>query len=440
MPTDSQANAAERAREVMAVAVEARLPRLIDMTQQLVRVASPNPPNDTTAIAAVTEQLLAGIPGVDVRRVEPEPGIVSLVARVRGSGPGRRLIFNGHLDTFPVGDGAGWTVPALSGALREGRLYGRGVSDMKGGVACSILAAGLLAECAHAWPGEVVLTLAADEESMGSLGTGYLLEHIPEAKGDANICGDAGSPMVARFGEKGLLWIEVVAHGTAAHGAHVHKGVNAIDRLRQALDTVKDLERLAVEAPAAVTSAIATAGPLSERLSGAGESDTLSRVTVNIGTIRGGVSANLVPAHATAEADIRLPVGITTAWLETKLDAALRQLDGVTWRVLRRFEPNFTDPDHEIVVRVRNAAAEVLDTWPAVNMRVGASDSRWYRMHGVPSVVYGLTPFNMGGPDEHILLDELKAVAKVHALAAFDFLTIRPLSLERPSHGEAVRR
>ena len=58
-------------------------------------------------------------------------------------------------------------------------------------------------------------------------------------------------------------------------------------------------------------------------------------------------------------------------------------------------------------------------------MRVGGSDSRWYRHHGVPTVVYGLTPFNMGAADEHILVDELKPVAKVHTLAAFDFLTDR---------------
>ena len=104
------------------------------MTQALVRVASPNPPSNTAAIAKATEALLAIIPGIEVRRVEPEPGIVSLVARLRGKGPGRRLIFNGHLDTFPIGEEAGWTVPPLSGDLREGRLYGRGVSDMKGGL------------------------------------------------------------------------------------------------------------------------------------------------------------------------------------------------------------------------------------------------------------------------------------------------------------------
>ena len=419
MPTSSGV------REVLAQEVERNLPRLIEMTQALVRVASPNPPSNTTAIAKATQELLATIPALEVRAVEPEPGIVSLFARLHGKKPGRRLIFNGHLDTFPIGDEAGWTVSPLSSDLREGRLYGRGVADMKGGLACSILAAALLAEHADAWRGEVVLTLAGDEENMGSLGTGHLLKTIPEARGDANICGDVGSPKVVRFGEKGLLWLDVEAKGAAAHGAHVHKGINAIDRLRTALDRVKDLERLPVDMPAAVKDAIAAAAPISEPLSGAGESDTLSRVTVNIGTIAGGVSPNLVPSEARAQCDIRLPVGTTTAQLLESLEAALRPLEGVTWHPIRSFEPNFTDPADEIVSRVRDVAEEVLGTAPAVNMRVGGSDSRWYRQHGVPTVVYGLTPFNMGAADEHILVDELKAVAKVHTLAAFDFLTNR---------------
>jgi succinyl-diaminopimelate desuccinylase len=417
--------AAPGVRKALADEAERSLPRLVDMTQALVRVASPNPPGDTAAAAEVAKGLLGLIPGIEIQRVEPEPGIVSLVARVRAKRSGRRLIFNGHLDTFPVGDSAGWSVPPLSGALLDGRLYGRGVSDMKGGVACSILAAALLAEHADAWSGEVVLTLAGDEESMGSLGTGYLLNAVPEARGDANICGDVGSPMVVRFGEKGLLWIEVEARGVAAHGAHVHKGVNAIDRLRAALDRVKELERLPVAAPVAVTRAIADASSISEAISGAGEAATLARVTVNIGTIEGGVSPNLVPTHALARVDIRLPVGITTAVLQETLDVWLGPMEGVTWRLLRRFEPSFTDPGHEIISRVRAVAEEVLGTVPAVNMRVGGSDSRWYRMHGVPTVVYGLTPFNLGGPDEHILVDELKAVVKVHTLAAFDFLSNR---------------
>jgi succinyl-diaminopimelate desuccinylase len=426
LPANSTpAPGARQAREMLANRVDRSLPRLVEMTQALVRIASPNPPSNTTDIAHAAERLLAEIPGIDIRRVEPEPGIVSLVARLRGKSAGRRLIFNGHLDTFPVGSEAGWTAPPLSGALCNGRLYGRGVSDMKGGLACSMLAAALLTEQREAWNGEIVLTLAGDEENMGSLGTGYLLEHVPEARGDANICGDVGSPLVVRFGEKGLMWIEIEAHGVAAHGAHVHKGVNAIDRLRAALDRVKGLERLPVAAPDAIVAAIEAARPSSKMLSGAGECDVLRRITVNVGTISAGTSPNLVPAHAVAQADIRLPIGISTAEIESKLNAALATHDGVTWRLLRRFEANYTDPGHEIVARLRDVAEEVLGVAPAVKMRVGGSDSRWYRRHGVPTVVYGLTPFNMGGPDEHILVDELSVVAKVHTLAAFDYLTNR---------------
>jgi acetylornithine deacetylase/succinyl-diaminopimelate desuccinylase-like protein len=415
-------------RAAIAGRVTASTGELVDLTRRLVAAASPNPPGDVTAAAAVAAAFLRTIDGVAIERFEPAPGIVNLVARIPGGRPGQRLVFNGHLDTFPIGEERGWSVPPLGGALADGRLYGRGVSDMKGGVAASLVAARALAEHREHWPGEIVLTLTGDEENMGSLGTRWLLDNVPHARGDAMICGDVGSPQIVRFGEKGLLWIDIAAAGSPAHGAHVHKGVNAIDRLRAALDALKRIETIPVDAPPAVTAAIAAAKPVSEPLSGTGEADTLQRVTVNIGTIAGGLSANLVPAAAGAKADIRLPVGVTTAVVEARLRDWLGAIDGVTWRVTRRYEPRYTDPDHAIVRCVTDAAHEILGARPVVNMRVGGSDARLYRMDGIPSVVFGCTPFNMGGPDENILVEELVAVAKVHALAAFDFLN--------PSHRE----
>jgi succinyl-diaminopimelate desuccinylase len=164
------------------------------------------------------------------------------------------------------------------------------------------------------------------------------------------------------------------------------------------------------------------ATPISEESSGKGEADTLQRVTVNIGTIEGGISPNLVPARARAACDIRLPVGVTLEAVEAALHRELDACEGVRWRIIRAYPPSFTPPDHEIVSCTVAAAAKVLGKPPVANMRVGASDARLYRMFGVPSVVFGCTPFNMGGPDEYILVDELMAVAKVHTLAAFDFL------------------
>jgi succinyl-diaminopimelate desuccinylase len=258
---------------------------------------------------------------------------------------------------------------------------------------------------------------------MGQLGTKYLIDTVPHAIGDAVIVGDAGSPHVLRFGEKGFLWIEISAEGRAAHGAHVHLGVNAVDRLRAALDALAHIHALAVNAPAGVTDAIATAKPLSESLCGIGEADVLSTVTVNIARMEGGTLPNLVPATASAAVDIRLPVGVSTAGARAALHAALDGRDGVSWQILRHVEPNYTDPNAEIVQCCAAVAGEILGSQPAINMRVGGSDARLYRAAGCPVVVYGPTPHNMGGTDEFVLLDELATVTCVHALTALDFLT-----------------
>jgi acetylornithine deacetylase/succinyl-diaminopimelate desuccinylase-like protein len=397
--------------------------RVVALTRALVAIPSPNPPGDVRACAEAAARLIGDlIPAAEIFLHPTSDQVTNLVARVRGHAPGRRLVFNGHLDTYPVNEALPWTVPPLGGLLRGGRLYGRGTADMKGGIAASITALALLAAHPALWRGEAVMTLAGDEESMGPLGTKWLMDHVPEATGDAVIIGDAGSPRVLRFGEKGFLWIEVEAEGRASHGAHVHLGVNALDRLCAALDAVRGLRALRPEAPPAVTAAIAAARPISEPLSGAGEAEVLGSVTVNIGRIEGGTSTNLIPAIARAGIDTRLPVGLGCATAEAALSAALDGREGIAWRILRRFEPNHTDPDHELVRRAASAATDILGTPCAINMRVGGSDARWFRMAGLPTIVYGPTPHNMGGADEYVLVEELRQVAQVHALAALDFL------------------
>ena len=211
-------------RATIAAEIAERRDELVQSTRQLVAAASPNPPGDVAQAAVVAEQLIGAIDGVDLRRFTSAPGVVNLVATLRGRAPGKRLVFNGHLDTFPIGEDLGWTVPPLAGTLREGRLYGRGVSDMKGGIAASVLATSVLARHRESWDGEIAITLAGDEETMGALGTRWLLDNVPEARGDAMICGDVGSPLVVRFGEKGLVWVEIEAEGSPAHGAMSTRG------------------------------------------------------------------------------------------------------------------------------------------------------------------------------------------------------------------------
>jgi len=412
-------------REALAAQVKKCRDRLVDLCVRLVRAKSENPPGDTQAAATVAAAILDAVTGAEVELVTAERPIVNVVARLKGNGPGRRLVFNGHLDTFPIGDPSRWTVDPLAGVQKNGRLYGRGVCDMKGGIACSLLAFLLLAERRESWRGEVVVTLAGDEETMGARGTAFLLDTVPHAAGDAMISGDAGSPLVLRFGEKGMIWLEVTAAGRPAHGAHVHVGDNAIERLMEALSRLMALERVPARTPAAIMAAIRRSRVASERLSGAGEAKVLKSVTVNCGVVAGGSSANLVPAEARAGLDIRLPVGVTVAGIEARIAKAFRSLDGIDYRITRRFEPNWTPPDHEIIRLMTASGREALRRAPVVNMRVGASDTRLYRRHGVPSVVCGLTPHNMGGPDEYGTLKDLFAVGYMHTLTAFDFLSAR---------------
>ena len=397
--------------------------RLVEIARRLIAAPSPNPPGITHDVAAAAAAIVREcVPAAELAIHRASDEVSNLVAVLRGAAPGRRIVLNGHLDTYPLGDPSGWSVDPFAGVLRDGRLYGRGAADMKGGIAAMIVAFAALADRAADWHGEVVLTLAGDEESMGTLGTQYLLDHVPAARGDAVLIADAGSPMVPRFGEKGFLWVHVSATGTPAHGAHVHLGVNALDRLRAALDAVDGLRALHPTPPPGVAEAIAAAQPISEALSGAGEAAVLSSLTVNLGRIAGGTSPNLVPARAEAALDIRIPAGLSVATVERDLARALDGREGVSFEVLRRTEPSVTDPSHPLVRCVAQAATEVMGRAPAVNMRVGGSDARLFRRAGIATVVYGPTPHNMGGVDEHVLVDELITVARVHALAALALL------------------
>jgi succinyl-diaminopimelate desuccinylase len=396
---------------------------LVALCGNLVRIDSQNPPGDTGPLAAAIETLLADIPGIETRQVTAQPPAVNLVARIAGRSPGRRLILNGHLDTFPAGDAARWSVPPLGGTIADGRLYGRGAADMKAGLAAAILTAGLLARHRAAWSGELVLTLVGDEETGGLWGTQHLLKTVPEAAGDAMLSADAGSPQVVRIGEKGQIWLEVSAEGKANHGAHVHLGINAIERLMAALGRLAKLRNLPCPIPASVRAVMEEARTVSEAVSGAGEAHTLSHVTLNIGRIEGGSAVNIIPDSARALCDVRIPPGVTVADIEREIGHLIGTVPGVSHRVLSATEATVTDPDHECVRLAVANAASVVPGGAVVNMRVGFSDARFYRLHGVPSLVYGPTPHNMGGADEYVTLDDLFAVFYVHAMTAFDFLS-----------------
>ncbi len=392
-----------------------------DILLRLLSVNSENPPGDTSGLAREIRSLLQTVSGIDVDLMTDVDPIVNVVAVIRGRAPGRRLIFNGHLDTFEIGERSLWTADPF-GTVRDGRIFGRGAADMKGGLAAQIFAALRLAESRDHWNGELVLVLTGDEETAGPHGTQFLLETCEHARGDAMMCADAGSPRVLRFGEKGVIWLTVSATGKAGHGAHVHLADSAIDRLLAALSALNSLTRMTVDHPANVIAAIEDAASVSEQFSGDGETEVLKSVTVNVGTINGGTTRNLVAGQAEATVDIRLPAGLSLKQAKTEIRQLIGRLPGVHHRIDNETEATITDPTHEIVTLSTANSAEVLGERSVTTMRVGSSDAALYRAAGIASVVCGLTPHNMGGVDEHVLVEELQALGEIYALTAFDYL------------------
>lgn len=389
----------------------------------LVRMPTDNPPSDTSKAVEYVAAMLRDIPGVTVKTICVEEPRQSLLAVVQGAGPGKRLLFNGHLDTFCLAGEENWTVPPYGGLVRDGKLYGLGVADMKAGSASLAVAFMILARHRQCWNGELVLSLVGDEESGGWLGTGHMLATEPCMAADAAVIADIGSSRVLRFGEKGRARIKISAVGKAGHGAHVHKTENAVDTLLPVVMAFKrKVESIPVSPPEAVKRFIEQAGPLSESFEGKGETTALQSVTANIGVIHAGTVPNLVPGYAEAVVDVRLPAGTSPDQVTAVADELAAGNPNVTCELIMRFDPLFSEPDHEIFNIVANVSEEVWQAPCVRTMRMGGSDGKHTRRYGIPTVNCGVQGANMGAPDEYVDLDDLHKLLTIHTLAAFDYL------------------
>lgn len=406
----------------LLVRAEALLPRMMAATRLLVAEPSETPPSDTRAVADLAARLARDFGADAVIAHERESPVRNLVLRWCGGAAAPKLILSCHLDTYPVGDAAVWT-RAPFGEEAEGRFYGRGSADMKGGIAASLGAMALLAETAPEIAAEIAVVLAGDEEAMGERGTGYLIEDFPDWAGASVIVPDVGAPRVIRLAEKGMLWLSLTARGRAAHSAHKHLGESAIETLIAALAQIRSLEALETpqDHPARVIAA--EAEPFVTNAQGIGEEAALNRLTVNIGRIEGGLSPNLVAAEARAALDLRLPQGVSTAEVLERLAALLAPFGAaLSLDIDRCYEPNMTAPEAPLVQAALQASSAVLGESALTNLRIGASDARLWRRAGFDAVVCGLTPFNLGGADENFRISELPQLTAILAQTALHLL------------------
>ncbi|MCX6648910.1 MAG: M20/M25/M40 family metallo-hydrolase [Candidatus Bathyarchaeota archaeon] len=400
--------------------VEADKDTITNFLRGLIMARSPNPPGDTREAASCVARFLDER-GIPYKSMGPDAEKPNLVSSVKFGKPGRNLVLNGHIDVFPVGDGAGWKYDPWGGTLVDGRIYGRGACDMKAGTTASIYTFAILHELREELSGRATLTVVSDEESGGRLGSGWLVNNVPEVKGDCCINGEPSSPYTLRFGEKGILWLRVTVRAPGAHGAYTHLSPNPIKIAAKLATDLEALKDIPVPYPADLTKAITEGRQAAERALGPGGADVMSRVSVNIGVISGGLKINMIPRDCTFELDLRLPPGLSKEDIMPHVKSIVSRYPGAEVEEMRYDGPLWSPPRGEMAEIIRgNARLLGIDPKPIISL--GGSDLKFWRDVGIPSYYYGPTNHGMGTIDEYVEVDELLHLTKVHLLSAYEYL------------------
>jgi succinyl-diaminopimelate desuccinylase len=356
---------------------------VVELTLGLVRVDTVNPPGDEAAVADLLGARLEAV-GLEVARHDLAPGRPNLVARLAGRDPERPVLsFTGHLDTVPLGR-APWSRDPF-GEQDGDRLYGRGTTDMKGGLAAIVLTAERIAQLGPPEAGlEIVLCAGEETGCEGAIA----LADTPGALGRAGallVAEPTGNvPCVAH---KGMVWVEASTEGRSAHGSAPHLGVNAIYPLARAVAALEDV-RFGVEAH-----------PL------------LGDPTLSVGTIEGGINVNSVPDGARARIDVRTVPGLDAgAVLEALRAAAGPDVALEPWVALGPVE---TDPADPWVAQVYDAFGAPAEPRGMAYFTDAAALAPAYG--GVPTIICG--PGDTGQAhqtDEWIEVSRLEAAAAAY--------------------------
>lgn len=302
---------------------------VVKLTQELIKIKSVNPPGDELLAAELLAERLNKY-GIEAEVIEVGKNRANVVAILKGKEERPALLFNGHLDVVPVGDLSAWKIDPFSGEIFDGKIWGRGATDMKSGIAAMSVAAGLLASRCKL-KGDLYITAFAGEET-DSIGARHYVEHNNlEGIGSIIVTEPTGLDVV--IAEKGTLWLELETFGKSAHGSQPNVGVNAIEHMMLLLQEVKNAwERI----PYSID-------------------PYLSQPTINIATINGGVKTNVVPDKCIATIDFRfLPSQSREAILEKIRETIERLRKEVKdfkaeMRIINERQPVVTDENEEIV-------------------------------------------------------------------------------------------
>ena len=403
--------------------VESATDEVVAFASELVRVPTVNPPGEAyeTCAHLLGDRLQDG--GFDVAYLvaddRPEHSApyprVNVLGRLETRSGGPTLHLNGHLDVVPPGEG--WTLDPFGGLVRGGRLYGRGSSDMKAGIAAAVYAAEALRRAGAPLAGALEISGTADEESGGFAGVAWLVEqgHLSTSRTDYVIIPEPFGPGRICVGHRGVYWFDLVTTGRTAHGSMPFLGVNAIDQMTVVLDAIR--ERLVPGLTARRTTLPVV--PVSAR-----------SATLNLNAIAGGqtgpaAQTPCVPDRCVATFDRRFlseePFERVKAEVEELLADIVVDHPGVRCELRDRMVVNpVRTPEAVPLVDALSAAVQTVTGQSAVWVASpGTYDHKHIARAGIEQcVAYGPGSLEQAHqPDEWCGVDDLVRATKVLALA-----------------------
>jgi acetylornithine deacetylase/succinyl-diaminopimelate desuccinylase family protein len=398
-------------------------------TESQAKEATHFPAEARGCVAYVADYLSAlgfDIEGWDVGPSATFPAHPLIVARRAGAGGGRSLAFNAHVDVVPVGDGASWSQDPFGGAVVDGRLYGRGATDMKGGLAAALWAAKVALEQGLEPRGDVVFHVVSDEEVVGN-GTREIVERAPACDVTLSL-----EPTELRLcaAEGGLVHFRIEVEGVEAHAStrylSVHAGgksgggVNAIEKTIKLIAALQELERQWANAKShpILPPGYDTLGPGIIVGGPGGGSEGRLNLFSNAGTAPNYCSVEYNMWYYPDESfdDVRAEVEEAVAAV-CRADPWLREHPPrFTWKLGQIYFPPLDLPlDHPAVGALAGCLREVgLD--PTPQGFGAATDLAWYGEHRLPGIICGpgrLAQCHVA--DEYIDTAQLLLAAKVYA-------------------------
>ena len=253
----------------------------IKFAADLIKLESCDPPGGELNVARLVSATLKEL-GIENKLDEFEPGRANVIGTVPGQDKVEPLIFSAHLDTLPIGT-QNWNFAPFAAVQSDGKLYGRGASDMKSAVAAFVAAANIIKHRSSPLSGDLILAFTAGE-SANCLGARKLVEQGFQSKIGAFLCGEPSNLDIVIV-EKAALWLELECIGEIGHISG-NSGTNAIELMT---DFINDLRNFQLDTP---------------------QHSLLSQDSINIGLISGGKAVNLTPDKCIAEIDVRFGPGI----------------------------------------------------------------------------------------------------------------------------------